>query len=1273
MTRFADPNYQILLEYFTKFVKTATGSQHSYLIGPNRTVASLGGVDTTLYEKTIDRGFVGHKFKLVEIEGNRFKMKYNGLESTFSLATSAVNISDEMYFRKDSFFHFWLSRQPQYENYVNLERTFSFFGKIWPVTGFSDVYSIEFEGMKDFSVRAIPTHNQTINLVEFIQTYFDRVHHEVYTMTKTLWSLFDPREVNIKWLRYIARIYGLEIDENLNEQSLREWVENLIYLLKRVGTYNAIYIIGRLFLGDTPNKLNVYERWGEWCRQVSSEAEGFRDYHFLEFYGVHPSGGAGSSWYDNFNPDNVPVSHIHVNNGPPPYPTHTVLGPISNELIKSEELVFNGDFSDLNRNWGVVIDPIPNGPPSGGRYDQISFTSFSNPFKLRCKRWSPSGNSYAYQNIPTIPGDTYILSFLTKGVVDTPGGGIDFPNFDGRYSIYDLSNLTDVVTVTPTGVSGTAFEEVTRTFIAPPNCFKISVRFWVPAFIDDPLSIFWWTYVDGVYYDNISLTHEVRSNCDSLAWDCGYALNYFEFTGTLLNCSVSDIDTDTIALSAFKSTSTQTFALSGQNITGDFKSCAGIISSTYPILSTEKSEIVFWGLANEGNGMDYITGNYIAISFFVENQSSYVGNRNLYKFRVYEKFGAQNGYTESVWLDYAQNTPYYLTIVRSSSTLLVYIYSEERRNHKDLIEIVSRPLYGISSYTVVHAVNSFIPPPSVDYVPFTGQLFSINLTNVHDTLSVSVSGFPVMTPHYIVEVDLSSKALGSDYIISETLIRDLYQNWEYIRPVMKYAHYRELIAPIASTTTSEAISLYDTTGNVGTLTTEFIGNRTPSAGQFVFGNNTTAYFQNIMTKIWTVTHGLSATNLIVQSFRVMNVRTGKLEQIFPESIEILDNQTVKLTFKESVRGFALVAGPSDFGVTYDHIQGGASSIWSISHNLTTNSPSGYSVSAGPLMMAWNSDMNVIPSASYILSPDNLEVTFDVPLDGTALVKRSDFIHQQTSLSDIWTIEHKLNDFILIQTYDKFGMQIYPKSVRLINDNRCIVTFSKPQTGTAHIAASKRSQIAFSGFDCDITGLGFCPGTLGYWKVGTGIAENWDAEFYNDLESPIVSGAYLDLYEDTNWWYLDFEVPSFVDDISVTEVGLFNFNNELIFYTKCSPIFKIKNVSTFFHYRIEKIYSSSSSSSYSSSSRSSSSSSSSSSKSSSSSSSSSSSRSSSSSSSKSSSSSSSSSSRSSSSSSSRSSSSSSSNYCIDCEDLFIFNVVDSNGDITVLSECDLEII
>ena len=339
MSKFSDPNYQLLERYFDILVNRTTGTQRSFLAGPRQSIWADGGVFTVLYEKDSTYGFVGKKFLIQEIDGNRFKMEYQGVyedwkkyrTDTETESLSAIGISNEMYFRKDSFFHEWLARSEniEFRNYVNQEKTFAFFGKIWPVGQSKTIFSIEFEGLKDYTVKALPYHNQTTNLVEWLKVYFDQVHHEPYTMLKTAWSLMDAREIQLRWLGYIAQIYGIEINEELAELNLREWVENLIYFLKRIGTYDALYVIWLLFLSNSKNVMNVYERWDEWCDGGIASYDRFagfhpgipkgvrsyygpdlkpiNDFNWLEFYGQQPSGGAGELWYSQFDPTLYPV------------------------------------------------------------------------------------------------------------------------------------------------------------------------------------------------------------------------------------------------------------------------------------------------------------------------------------------------------------------------------------------------------------------------------------------------------------------------------------------------------------------------------------------------------------------------------------------------------------------------------------------------------------------------------------------------------------------------------------------------------------------------------------------------------------------------------------------------------------------------------------------------------------------------------------------------------------------------------------------------------
>jgi hypothetical protein len=81
MGKFSDPNYYLLKQYFDVLVAQRTGTDKSYLIGPNKTVVADGGLYTILYEDHPTRGYVGHRFIIESITGNRFKMEYQGLEN----------------------------------------------------------------------------------------------------------------------------------------------------------------------------------------------------------------------------------------------------------------------------------------------------------------------------------------------------------------------------------------------------------------------------------------------------------------------------------------------------------------------------------------------------------------------------------------------------------------------------------------------------------------------------------------------------------------------------------------------------------------------------------------------------------------------------------------------------------------------------------------------------------------------------------------------------------------------------------------------------------------------------------------------------------------------------------------------------------------------------------------------------------------------------------------------------------------------------------------
>lgn len=306
MGKFTESSYTILRTYFDEILVPRSGTDNSYLIGPKSGIVSDGGVYTILYELDPVKGFVGHNFKIVSISGNTFTFDYNSILSQHSLA-SALNIENELYFRKDSFFHEWLKfNSDLYKDDINVNKTFIFFGKPYPVGSSTTRINITFEGLKDFVYRILPTNNRNDNIEEWIKVTWDESYHFIYNLMKTMWSMIDAKEVNFDFLAYISNAFGISIKEGLiTEAELREWVQNIAYFLKRKGTYSSYYIIWKLLLGNVVNQLNIYERWQEWCSTEISDnpLPWFTDHHYLEYYGVEPSGSAGDYYYSKFAGD----------------------------------------------------------------------------------------------------------------------------------------------------------------------------------------------------------------------------------------------------------------------------------------------------------------------------------------------------------------------------------------------------------------------------------------------------------------------------------------------------------------------------------------------------------------------------------------------------------------------------------------------------------------------------------------------------------------------------------------------------------------------------------------------------------------------------------------------------------------------------------------------------------------------------------------------------------------------------------------------------------
>jgi hypothetical protein len=210
------------------------------------------------------------------------------------------HIGQEVYFRKDSYFHYWLKNSSysyyldKWEtdvisrNYVNTDKDFIYFGLLYTTKNESNIpiCYIKFDGIKTFINNSIPSHQRTPNLTKFLDIYFDRVYSEVYSLQKDIFSLYDPMETNQKYLSYISDQYYIDVGidiENFNVSKQRSFIKNLPLLLKKKSTYSSIKILWKV-LSNTLNWMDIYDRWHDSSITGQVSASDYVDISYLNKY-----------------------------------------------------------------------------------------------------------------------------------------------------------------------------------------------------------------------------------------------------------------------------------------------------------------------------------------------------------------------------------------------------------------------------------------------------------------------------------------------------------------------------------------------------------------------------------------------------------------------------------------------------------------------------------------------------------------------------------------------------------------------------------------------------------------------------------------------------------------------------------------------------------------------------------------------------------------------------------------------------------------------------
>lgn len=234
----------------------------------------------------------------ITIEGDHYSFVVydNDLVETF------IEDGDELYFRKDSPFYTWLKNGASdyisdeigsefiLRNYVNTDKDFIFFGKIFNKSYRENLYGIEYYSLKDFMVDAVPPHQRTTNFKEFLRKYADYVLSEPYTLQKNIFSLIDPFTIDYKYLNHLTSVCGLDIDDlDIDITSKRNLAHELINLLKSKGSFLALKYLWKLVTNNTLNIINFYEIFHDKSLSGFIDVNDREEIPWYGYYGIESS------------------------------------------------------------------------------------------------------------------------------------------------------------------------------------------------------------------------------------------------------------------------------------------------------------------------------------------------------------------------------------------------------------------------------------------------------------------------------------------------------------------------------------------------------------------------------------------------------------------------------------------------------------------------------------------------------------------------------------------------------------------------------------------------------------------------------------------------------------------------------------------------------------------------------------------------------------------------------------------------------------------------
>lgn len=1203
MPKFSESPFFVLKDFFTR--KDADGS--SYLLptynqsptnscslrGQNEGISVLGGYGANLYIRTSNNYYrlkVLYKPSAEDGDLSKFYSRedindtYEGsgknntfvfelvpssgfYGSTFTMDRLFIESDDEnfsgseVYLRKGEPFYDYLVSLG-FDSFININKQFAYFGKLYKGREDNEVY-VYSEHFKDYVYRALPVHNRSENYDEFLGVAFDQLFQPVYNRIKNLFTLSDPYEVNEKYLMYLLESYNMPLLGNAELE--RRYIDRIVSMLKRKGTYAQIYLIWKLFT-KTINRLNVYERWHIPLEDDVVPYPYFEDHLYTKnrlYYPVPISAGAGQRYYRTIYPCNVFNDYYYGIDVPYPvygyqdypYNVDTVSCTLS-ALSMEFEFLQEQDPWIISHNSGhlyVLVQPwidnenvIPKestllnsvqqrvdwGVPVSG-YAEVAFADYTHVQNTPAKVWTVSHS--LGETLPVVAVlNRYYQRIVPDSILAIDENTMSFDFGEKKVDGYALFAMPEYIHNQQTSVSAWEIEhglgdgiivtvyDRNNYVVYPKNITKSH----------DHLTIDW---TPGYKYGLVSIV-KVLTKPDY--WTLDHNL---DIEKAMVQCWDEDLYNiypqevkDTVYFSSLVNSPSSTTANFSSYLPGymfaaeaDYVHYNSDANTTWNVEhNLDEKYCVVTVLDDVYNTITPSAYNLLAVD---NNNLSITFSNPVSGYALVGKPDQLYVQTEvsASWLvEHFQYTDFNLITCYDANDDISYLPSTSRHiKWADKIEIEwSTPRVGFVSIKGAKYAEEYLE----------------RVHNLGKTLS----------PHTKIEMDLSTEPLGpyvkSNFIINKDIIDKLQLLWEKLRPISRVYHYGIVIG----TQTDFSKSTYDLYefGNVRYATRCLIEPNYPLPECYV-------HYQPSLTTIINVFHGFDSEDVIVQCFNINN------EMVEAYEAEITSANTVRVTFSKSFNGFVCISKTN-----INQFISSPTSAWTISG---ASYPSGYD----HIIQTVDGDLaKIIPNETDIGLPPNPIISFSEPISGHFMATSASVYNFTVPSAGTVSIMHNLNGVAFqVQVFNSDDQMIYPDEIKVINRDYINLSFGSrniPKTGYCLI--KKMSNDLFRG-----------EYTFGHAKVGYGSSgPNYNPIPSNSLENPYDNNFVIldkDIDEDDNYYYitlyinenLDYSVDEENDKYGIKEIGIYNKEGNILFYTYCGLIEKPVGVYLKLYYKIRK--------------------------------------------------------------------------------------------------------